>query len=290
MGGSSWSEDSYVRYSASMCKSYDASTKRVTGQVYSQEHLAEILNPKDAIRECCISDEHPNPIPVILALDVTGSMGSACQETAEALGAMMDDLYKKFKDIEIMVMGIGDFECDDAPLQAGQFESDIRISQQLDKIYMEHGGGGNSYESYSAAWLFGVDNCRLEPFDKQGRKGIIITMGDEPLNPDLKADQVKAYMGTQRKGLIKTDKLYEEASQKFDIFHIQVQHGSNYRDAVIEESFGQLLGSRFKKSGVNGISTTIVECITEALENAEPAPQKFEEGSDTASNSGEINW
>lgn len=32
-----------------------------------------------------------------------------------------------------------------------QFESDVRIAEVLDKIYMEHGGRGNAYESYTAA-------------------------------------------------------------------------------------------------------------------------------------------
>ena len=196
MGGGSYSASSFATYSASVGKSYDVRTNRISGQTFEATQLKEVLNPKGKIRECCNSEEHPNTVPVILALDVTGSMGAACKETAEALSQIMKTLYDKFKDVEVCVMGVGDFECDDAPLQVSQFESDVRVAQQLDQIWMEHGGGGNDYESYTAPWVFGLYRTKLDAYDKQGRKGIIITMGDEPLNPDLPAGTVKDYLGS----------------------------------------------------------------------------------------------
>ena len=63
-------------------------------------------------------------------------------------------------------MGIGDLAYDYAPIQASQFESDIRIAEQLDKIYFEGGGGGNNFESYTAAWYFGVHNCKLDCWNR----------------------------------------------------------------------------------------------------------------------------
>lgn len=161
MGGGSFSINDFARYSTSVGKTYSKSTGYVTGQVYKSRSLDSELNPKNVVRECVNSSEHPNTIPVILALDVTGSMGGACKKTAEALGVIMTNLYKKFDDIEFLVMGIGDMEYDSAPVQASQFESDVRIAKQLDKIYMEHGGGGNNYESYTAAWYFGLYHTKL---------------------------------------------------------------------------------------------------------------------------------
>ena len=52
-----------------------------------------------------------------------------------------------------------------------QFESDMRIAEALDKIYMEHRGGGNAYESYTAAWRMGLNRTSLDRIDKQEKKG-----------------------------------------------------------------------------------------------------------------------
>jgi len=287
MGGGSFNARDFGFYSQSVGKVYDNSTGRVSRQVFTAERLKEVLNPKGVIRECCNSDEHPNTIPVILGLDVTGSMGSACNETAQALGQIMTKLYDKYKDIEFCIMGIGDFECDDAPLQVSQFESDVRIAQRIDDIYMEHGGGGNGYESYSAAWYFGLYKTKLDAFTKQGRKGIIITMGDEPLNPDLPAERLKQVLDERETGIVKTPELYKKACEKFDIFHISINDSSSSYDwhkQGIERTFNPLLGERAKVSTIDNLANTIVSCIDESLKT-DTKPRLDETGP-----VGEVTW
>ena len=113
-----------------------------TSQVYSVNHLHPTLDPKNVKRECCDTTEHPETIPVILALDVTGSMGPACKACAAQLNEIMTSLYQNVKDVEFLVMGIGDLACDKAPIQASQFESDIRILDQMMNVYF----GGSLYQ------------------------------------------------------------------------------------------------------------------------------------------------
>lgn len=291
MGGGSFTMKSFCDYSHTRGKIVDIDTGFVTrGQTFESRRLDESLSPKNVIRECANSKEHPNTLPVILALDVTGSMGSACQRTAEALGSIIRNLLEQHKkdDIEFMVMGIGDMECDRAPVQASQFESDVRIAEALDKIYMEHGGGGNDYESYSAAWLFGLKQTKLDCFDKQGKKGVIITMGDEPLNPILHKNEVQGFLGESCKVQddVVTDKLYEQASNKFDIYHISIDDRDtcySYNKKKIEETFGKLLGKNAKVASINTLPKAIEECITETIKNrgGENAPSL---------NEGTIKW
>lgn len=297
MGGGSYSISSFATYSASAGKAYDIKTNRISGQTFKATQLKEVLNPKGKIRECCNSEEHPNTVPVILALDVTGSMGAACTETAEALSQIMKTLYDKFKDVEICVMGVGDFECDDAPLQVSQFESDVRVAQQLDQIWMEHGGGGNNYESYTAPWVYGLYRTKLDAYDKQGRKGIIITMGDEPLNPDLPVGTVKDYLGSaegaDQFGSFETSKLYEEASKKFDIFHIAVDDSSssyNWHRADARATFIPILGDRFKESSINNLGKTICECIEESINDGNSAEHMKENTGLQTDDTGAIVW
>lgn len=295
MGSGSYSVSSFADYSRSSGKSYDFTTHKISGQVYHSKDLKSSLNPKNVIRECCNSKEHPNTIPVILALDVTGSMGRACLETAEALSQIMKELYEKFKDVELCVMGVGDFEAaDEAPLQVSQFESDVRIAKQLDDLWLEYGGGGNRYESYTAPWFFGLYRTKLDCFDKQGRKGIIITMGDEPLNPSLPREAFMRYIGTDVKneqiGSLDTRQLYEDASKKFDIFHIAVDDPSSsysYHKEDIAESFGKILGDKLRVSTINRLGETICKCIEESISSREHLKEDEESG---LTEDGKISW
>ena len=272
MGCGSFTTSAYACYNSSLGRDYDTTTLRASvksvQEAYKQTRLHPSLNPRGVIRECVNNEEHPNTIPVILALDVTGSMGDACKEVAEALGVIMVDLYKKFKDIEICIMGIGDLAYDDAPIQISQFESDIRIAEALDKVWMEHGGGGNTYESYTAAWYMGLRHTKLD-CHKQGRKGIIITMGDEALNPYLPQKELEAVTGDHLQDDVETPDLYEEASKKFDIFHIAVDDKSSsykYHADSINFTFGDLLKDRLKISSINNLSQTICDCVSESIQ------------------------
>ena len=289
MGSGTVSHSSMRAYASSHGRSYDSSTGRVTGQEFVARRIDPSLDPKNfKVRECVNSDEHPNTIPVILGLDVTGSMGEACSETAAALGTIIMNLYKKFSDIEFCIMGIGDLAYDNAPIQMSQFESDIRIAESLDKIYMEYGGGGNGFESYTAAWYMGLKRTKLDCFDKQQRKGIIITMGDEPLNPYLPCRYLNAAVNATEESHVETPALYAEASQKFDIFHIAVDSPCNcYRGYKhdVDNSFGQLLGSRYKVASIDNLAHVIEDCITESVQGYVDSSHV-----NTANNNGDISW
>lgn len=292
MGSGSWRTKDYASYSTSLGRSYDSTSGRVSGQKYTMNRLDPNLDPKNfTIRECVNSDEHPNTIPVILALDVTGSMGRTCKETAEALGVIMTNLYKKYKDIEFCVMGIGDLAYDVAPIQMSQFESDIRIAEALDKIYMERGGGGNSFESYTAAWYMGLKRTKLDTHN-QGRKGIIITLGDEELNPYLPATQLNNRTGSSEQKDVETKDLYNQVIEKFDVFHIAVDDPHNsysHHKTGIENTFGQMLGNRLKISTINSLSQTIESCIDESI-NGNPSVEEIVPAQNMVNENGEITW
>lgn len=276
MGCGSWTSDSFKSYSKSVGRS--VSKSGVIDSAYSNQEMFKArtidpaLNPKNVIRECCDSEEHPNTLPVILALDVTGSMGDAAVEVAKKLNIIMIKLYEKISDVEFMVMGIGDLAYDDCPIQASQFESDIRIAEQLDKIYFEFGGGGNSFESYTAAWYFGSRHTKLDCLNR-GRKGIIITMGDEQLNPYLplkgRRSGLMETTGDNLQSDVETKDLYDEASQKFNIYHLDVSHGYRWdKEDEIEKSYKKYLDDiHFRKVTMDSIANEIVDIIINEAEN-----------------------
>ena len=172
-----------------------------------------------------------------------------------------------------------------------QFESDVRIAEALDKIYMEHGGGGNVFESYTAAWYMGLKRTKLDAHE-QGRKGIIITLGDEELNPYLPATKLNDKAGASEQNDVETKDLYNQVIKKFDVFHIAVDDPNNsyvYHKTGIENTFGQMLGNRLKISTINSLSQTIEDCIDESI-NANHSVEEIVPTQNMVNENGEITW
>lgn len=292
MGCGSWTSDSFKTYSKSVGRSVSRDgaidSSYSNQEMFKARMLDPALDPKNVIRECCDSEEHPNTLPIILALDITGSMGNAAVEVAKKLNVIMTKLYSKVTDVEFMVMGIGDLAYDKYPIQASQFEADVRIAEQLDKIYFEFGGGGNNYESYTAAWYFGSRHTKLDCLNR-GRKGIIITMGDEELNPYLPLNGIKSELqkvtGDDLQADIETKDLYEETSKKFNLYHLNVEHGYRRDNKDIERSFKVYMDDKhFRTVNMDNIADEIVDIIiSEAKEN-------IPETNTSLNNSGEITW
>lgn len=298
MGCGTWTSKSFETYTRDikcMATSIDSLTGAVTidaaynvQDMFTAKTLDPMLNPKNVIRECLDTEEHPNTVPVILALDVTGSMGTAAVEVAKKLNVVMTKLYDKLADVEFLVMGIGDLSYDKYPIQASQFESDIRIAEQLDKVYFEFGGGGNNFESYTAAWYFGARHTKLDCWSR-GKKGIIITMGDERLNPYLPIQgrncSFEGVVGDTLQGDVETGDLYREASEKFDIYHLDVNHGVRFDDGIAS-SFKEYLDEKhFRQVNLDNIADEIVDIIVNSVE-----PQGNVSYVATTNENGEISW
>lgn len=266
MGYGYWTRDSFVDYSAARGRRVDADGRldsRLTDrQIFTQRGLNPNLNPRGVMRECCDSAEHPDSLPVILALDVTGSMGPAAAEVAKKVNEVMTRLYGEVRDVEFLVMGIGDLAYDSAPIQISQFESDIRIAEQLDQVFLEHGGGGNAYESYTAAWYMGLYHTRLDCW-KRGRRGLLITMGDEPMNPYLPHKPLSRVTGDPLQADVETPALYRDVREKYDIWHLHVKHSQTdrYADAVMKSFGRQLEREHLVFVDVEGVSDAIVRIV-----------------------------
>lgn len=194
------------------------------------------------IRECRDSEAHPNTVPIILALDVTGSMGHIPHDLIKTgLPTLMGDLIQKgCKDASLCFLAIGDHECDYYPLQAGQFESgDAELDMWLTRTFIEGRGGGNAGESYLLAWDFANSKVVTDAWDKRGKKGILITIGDEPCLEKLPLSALKEIYGENcsAQGNQTAQEILEKAKEKWEIFHLNL--GSRYND-----NWGRLLKQR----------------------------------------------
>ena len=261
MGGGRWDSGSWSSYT----RSY--SSKKTT-EIYSSRKLDLDLDPKGIkIRESRDSKDNPNSNAIIIGLDVTGSMSSVLDAMARTgLNALVTNIYdrKPVSDPHIMCMGIGDVEYDRAPLQVTQFEADIRIAQQLEKLYLEQGGGGNSYESYIFAWYFAAMHTSIDCFEKRNKKGYLFTIGDEEPTPKLAMDAIRKVMGEGPQVDLTDQDLFTMASRQYDIFHVMVEEGSHFRshgDRVVDK-WTKLLGQRaVRLSDHTKFAETVVSLI-----------------------------
>lgn len=243
MGSGSYSSADWASYSRS------AASKSVD-ELYKSNYMDNSLDPKNIkFRESCDSSEHPMSTPIIIDIDVTGSMGMIAEIIAKkSLGILFQEILdrKPVTDPQLMFMANGDVRYDHAPLQVSQFESDNRIVEQLTKIYIEHGGGGNSSESYDLPWYFAAKKTRIDSYDKRGKKGYLFTIGDEESPYGLERDHIKNFIGDTIQADLSPEELLKMAEQKYNVFHIVVEEGdycNRARDKVMN-SWTKLLGQR----------------------------------------------
>jgi hypothetical protein len=193
-----------------------------------ERRIHESMQPSKALlRESRDSESHPNSVPIIIALDTTGSMGSIpLYLVKEGLPKMVGNIIQKgVPDPQILFLGVGDHECDSAPLQVGQFESgDAELDLWLTRTWLEKGGGGNGGESYLLAWYFGAKHTVHDCFEKRGEKGILITIGDEPGLRSLPKRSVGEIMGSEPQGNFTDQQLLDLVKETYDVYHLHLTH------------------------------------------------------------------
>lgn len=235
-------------------------------EIFTKRSLEIKMDPKNTLRECVDSVDHPVTVPIIIGLDVTGSMGHVPDAfIREEMTKMMAGLYAAgLTDAQVLFLGIGDHECDRAPLQAGQFEADDQLLDKwLKDIYLEAGGGGNAGESYLLAWYYAANHTVLDAVTKRGQKGFIFTIGDEANLKSLPVPAQQRIFGDNGSYVAETDfSLLKKAQEKYNVYHLHLTETGRGSRAHEYEGWKQNLGDNcvildsYKK-----IAETIIEKV-----------------------------
>jgi len=248
MGSGRWSTnvyDEHNRFKAAAGKStfdYSDSLHR-SGRSTWQVH--KNLDPKGCIaRESRDSAEHPESTAIAVMFDVTGSMGSIPVTLQKKLPDLLGLLLRKgyVTDPQILFGAIGDATCDRVPLQAGQFESDNRMDDNLENIFLEGGGGGQQTESYELAMYFIARHTDIDCWNKRGHKGYLFIIGDEMAYPSVKRREIRDVIRDGAERDIHTTDIVRELQQRYHVFYILPQSASYGGDAKILGFWRNLLG------------------------------------------------
>ena len=240
----------YASYSAS-----DRNTRAMSAgyhtksaeQIFTQKSINNAMSPHGVkVRESRDSEEHPNSLAIVLALDVTGSMGSVPHFLVKTgLPDIMSRIIKQGEpDPQVLFLGIGDHECDDSPLQVSQFESgDELLDKWLTDIFLEGGGGGNVGESYMLAWYFAAYHTACDCFEKRNKKGYLFTIGDEPVLSEVPARFLKTLMGDGQYEDFMATVLCDKASEKYNVYHIHIHETTSGSRQEVIDGWKQILSN-----------------------------------------------
>ena len=236
MGGGSYN------YIKAQSRSFAASSISNT-EIFRQRTISDEMNIRGKVREARDSEEHPESFPIIIALDTTGSMGDIPRDlVVNSLPEIMKTIIEAgVPHPQLCFVGVGDAYYDKCPIQCGQFESsDELMEKSLKLVYLEGGGGGNGGESYNLAWYFAARHTSIDSFIKRHKKGVLITIGDEPCHKSIAANDIRDLFGDGSEGSVTSTELLNRVRSQWEPYHIQM--GNSQWDYSVIEDWKKLIG------------------------------------------------
>ena len=215
-----------------------------TSEIFKSRNIDAAMVIKEKIRECCENSEHPETFPIIIALDVTGSMGRipAHLIKVDFIEVMKKILSEGIPCPQVCFCAVGDHKCDSAPLQVGQFEAnDDLMEKWLTSTYIEGGGGGNGGESYSLAHYFAARHTSCDAIKNRAKKGLLITVGDEPNHMNYSKEAIASIFGDNLESDITAGEILDELRQNWEVYHINIMDWAGQSNKT-QSCWKELLG------------------------------------------------
>jgi hypothetical protein len=288
MGGGRW--DSSV-YSSTTRSKIDSGTDFAYSTLTSSAPKStwkahESLDPSKfsvtidgkGVRESRDSDEHPNSVAIGVVFDVTGSMGGIPKVIQKNLPNLLGLLLRKgyVDDPQIIFGAVGDAVSGDrVPLQMGQFESDNRMDDTLDNLFLEGGGGGGNHESYDLALYFMAHHTSIDCYEKRDKKGYLFVVVDEACYESTPKAIVNSVLGdTYLQEDLKLEDVVEQVKEKYETY-ILIATQSGYQETNVpfwRKYFGQnviLMSDGSEISELIGMTIGIAEGTVDLAEAEE---------------------
>ena len=193
---------------------------------------------------------------------------------SDGLNTLATEIYERrpVSDPHVMVMAVGDARTDQAPLQVTQFEADIRLADQVRRLWLEGGGGGNSGESYSAAHVFAGMRTDVDSLNKRGKKGYLFTIGDEPIHDGLTRQELERIFGDRFERGISARECLALAQRAYEVFHVVIMEGyARGNLSQVLSSWERIMPGRLLiLQDHRQLAQTVVSAI-QVVEGADPA-------------------
>jgi hypothetical protein len=230
----SWYRPGAYRFGEATREARDAAASEAElhgPRTYARRHkpLKKITDPRKHIRSSSAN-------PLLIAVDVTGSMGHWPFEIFDRLPLLYNTLSQYRPDLEVSFLTVGDAGCDSYPLQVTAFASGYALEQQLGAIYGE-GGGGDEPESYGL--LAHYINTHVET--PNAKRPFLIVFGDATMHPEVPARQIHAIMGDNVQSRDSIDE-WKAVTRNWNTWFLRRPGGS--RGDVVDKQWSKAVGGQ----------------------------------------------
>lgn len=183
-----------------------------------------------------IQSESKNPL--IIAVDVTGSMSTWPFEIFDRLPLLFNTLSQYREDLEISFVAIGDGRVDRWPLQATTFASGFDLEQLLNSLYGE-GAGGDAPESYGlfAHWVnthVSVPNIEETPF--------LIVFGDVWMHPEILTHELQKVLNEAPGTNVDSIKAWKKVTETWNTWFLRRPTGK--RGDKVDQQWAEAIGEK----------------------------------------------
>lgn len=195
-------------------KAYHAVVDRSYDDAKKKKLSVEDLVPKSLVTE--------SEAPLVIAVDVTGSMGEWPATIFSKLPYLEFEGKEYLGDhMEISFCAVGDSHSDDFPLQVREFAQGADLKKELEALVHEGGGGGSSEESYDLAALY---YARSVSMPGAIRKPLFIFVGDEGVYSVISSDADEwCRMDVEKR--LTPNKVFKELQEKFSVYIVRKPYG-----------------------------------------------------------------
>jgi hypothetical protein len=185
---SEWAKPGAYVYSAAGAAAREEEAAKARAYAHRGRPNTQLTDPRKHI-----SSASKNPL--VIAVDVTGSMQRWPFEIFDRLPLLFNTLSQYQSDLEVSFAAIGDSGCDKWPLQATEFARGYSLEDNLKAIYGE-GGGGDAPESYGlfAHWV----NTHVSA--PNAERPFLVIFGDAPMHTKVKRGEITHFLGDEGTG------------------------------------------------------------------------------------------
>jgi hypothetical protein len=99
------------------------------------------------------------------------------------------------------------------------------LADQVRRLWLEGGGGGNGGESYSAAHVFAGMRTDVDSVRLRGKKGYLFTIGDEPVHDGLLRGELERIFGVSVERSLTARECLALAEPSYEVFHVVITEG-----------------------------------------------------------------